>query len=241
MACEIASTSWSFCGEPSVWRNSLSTVDLLEICSPSMLCLSNSASRNSLLALTDGNVGTAMPPLTERRRTRGAGKSARCGAVRRYHTGGGAVAGGMGSQEAPAMFTSTPSLEEDGLHSLSSKTASSAAGVRPHPGTYGRFDGERSRSGGSCQDVIGRSSAPDSSKRRERCSTIGPRASLSKSQSRPTILRSIHPATNTQTICFASFLSTPPLLTRALAASVGLLEGSGDTPAEARAVPSPPW
>ena len=47
------------------------------------------------------------------------------------------------------MFTSTPSLEEDGLHSLSSKTASSAA-----VGTYGRFDGERSRSGGSCRDVI---------------------------------------------------------------------------------------
>ena len=241
MACEIASTSWSFCGEPSVWRNSLSTVDLLEICSPSMLCLSNSASRNSLLALTDGNVGTAMPPLTERRRTRGAGKSARCGAVRRYHTGGGAAAGGMGSQEAPAMFTSTPSLEEDGLHSLSSKTASSAAGVRPHPGTYGRFDGERSRSGGSCQDVIGRSSAPDSSKRRKRCSTIGPRASLSQSVSdvQHTFLEAF---TRQQTLkSFASFLSTPPLLTRALAASVGLLEGSGDTPAEARAVPSPPW
>jgi hypothetical protein len=42
------------------------------------------------------------------------------------------------------MFTPMPSLEEDGLHSLSSKTASSAA-----VGTYGRFDGERSRSGGS--------------------------------------------------------------------------------------------
>ena len=52
------------------------------------------------------------------------------------------------------MFTSTPSLEEDGLHSLSSKTASSAA-----VGTYGRFDGERSRSGGSCQDVIAHGSA----------------------------------------------------------------------------------
>ena len=152
MACEIASTSWLFCGEPSVWRNSLSTTDLLEICSPSMLCLSNSASRNSLLADTAGssNVGTAMPPLTERRRTRGAGISARSGAAR-YHTGWGAGSGGIGSQEAPAMFTTAPPLEEDALHSLSSQTASSAA-----VGTNGRFEGERSRGSGGAS-ILARS------------------------------------------------------------------------------------
>ena len=48
------------------------------------------------------------------------------------------------------MFTTAPPLEEDALHSLSSQTASSAA-----VGTYGRFEGERSR--GSGASILARS------------------------------------------------------------------------------------
>ena len=144
----MASTSCSFFGEPSVWRNSLSTVDLLDNWSPSMLCLSKSATRNSLLASTDGSMGTATPPLTERRRARGAGNSAWCGVVQGYRVGGDA---GWGSQEAPATSTSRSSFEEeeDGLPFSSTDTEFGAA-----VGTYGRFDGECERSGGGRCVVI---------------------------------------------------------------------------------------
>ena len=49
------------------------------------------------------------------------------------------------------MFTTAPPLEEDALHSLSSQTASSAA-----VGTYGRFEGERSRGSGGAS-ILARS------------------------------------------------------------------------------------
>jgi hypothetical protein len=47
------------------------------------------------------------------------------------------------------MFRTAPPLEESCLHSLSSQTASRAA-----VGTYGSFEGERSRSGAASADDI---------------------------------------------------------------------------------------
>lgn len=78
IAHDTASTICSFCGEPSVWRSSLSTKDLFDTWSPSMLCLAKSATRNSLEAPTLGRLSMPLLAfgLTERLRERGAGMSA---------------------------------------------------------------------------------------------------------------------------------------------------------------------